>query len=152
MKDILGTLKNDSKEAGYQVAADQSATIIQKALVNVIEKKVDSDTAKSFAIMLDTEVGLACVKLLAGLALTYAPGVGQDPRAQKVADKLRQGAMSDGMNLVADELVGNLLPALNGIVEALPEQPAVAQLVEKTGMNVADLDEHRESRTTKVGS
>lgn len=148
-KNIIEMLKNDTKEAAIQSTADTAAKVVQKGLVSLVEKTMpDAPVIKD---ALDSDVGQAFIKLIAGFAIVQVPSAADKPIINEIAAKLRQGGLSQGMNLVADEALDSFKELIK-IVESLPsEVEEVAQLekakssVSKDSKEDSDFEEYQES-------
>ncbi len=154
-KNIIEMLKNDTKEAAIQSTADTAAKVVQKGLVSLVEKTMPDSTAIKDA--LDSDVGQAFIKLIAGFAIVQVPSASEKPIINEIAAKLRQGGLSQGMNLVADEALDSFKELIE-IVKTLPtEVEEVAQL-EKAKPSLqavkeeSDFEEYQESLSQKKAS
>lgn len=143
-QNIFDTLKVDAENAAYRVAANKSSEILKNSLVSLIEKKVDSESAKAFAAALDTDFGLAFINMLMGVVLNYAPGLNNHKNAQRLAQEFRINGMATAGNAVLDEVFSQLLPGVMQVVQTLPkENVRIEQLSDKT--SVDDLEENNKN-------
>jgi hypothetical protein len=133
---LSDVLKNDTREAMLQTTANKTTEIVQKFIVALIKKNVDTDH-EAIEKYLASEEALALVQLVAGIVIPYVPGAEERPLVSEVSAKLRQGGMSKGMGLVVDEFL-DLIPQLNTVISQLPLDE-VAQL--EGNNSVADHEE-----------
>ncbi len=119
-------MKEDFKKATYRVAADQMTHGIKEGIVALIGSKGGTESQMSgMMILLDSEIGEAAIAMLAGLGLTYAPVVSEDPRAQKLAGEFRVNGMAKAGNVLVENLLGTFLPIVQKALASLPAEEQV---------------------------
>lgn len=115
-------IKSNALDAGYRVGATQSTALVRSAIVTLMRKKGANEGAiQGLTTFLETEFGAALISLMIGTGLHYAPTINQDPRVQRLGEEMRIGGMATAGNAVMGELVAQLLPALQEIIQKLPE-------------------------------
>lgn len=134
---LSDVLKNDACEAMLQTTANKTTEVVQKFIVALIKKNVDTESHEAIEKYLASEEALALVQLVAGIVIPYVPGAEERPLVSEVSAKLRQGGMSKGMGIVVDEFL-DLIPQLNTVISQLPLDE-VAQL--EGNNSVADHEE-----------
>lgn len=126
---LMDQFKSDGVEAAYRVAATQLRNVGKQALLGMLkDQKLKKNSLSKIGEVLDTELGDALMDAIFGAALTFVPGVKEDPRAQQLAKQFRVSAMSVAGNVVMGELVGTLVPALTTALNSLPEPTAHSNL------------------------
>lgn len=114
--------KEDAKDAGYRIVANQSSKTIRRILSSVLSNHgVDKKQIKAVNSLLDTELGEAGISYALGLALTYAPKIKDDPRIKKLAAEFRIEGMASAGNIAVNELIQAIGPDLQNIFMSLPE-------------------------------
>lgn len=115
-------IKSNALDAGYRVGATQSTALVRSAIVTLMRKKGANEGAiQGLTTFLETEFGAALISLMIGSGLHYVPTLNQNPRVQRLAEEMRIGGMATAGNAVMGELVAQLLPALQEIIQKLPE-------------------------------
>lgn len=115
--------KEDATEAAYRVGATQLSRGVKTAIVTllkgkgVLKRKAQID---AFNEVMDTPFGEALVSAAMGYALTYAPMISEDPRAQRLAKEFRVGGMAIVGNEIMGIAVGQLLPEVQKTLATLP--------------------------------
>lgn len=126
---LMDQVKSDFNDAAYRVAATQLRNIGKEAILGMLKtQKLRKGKLATIAEVLDTELGDMLMDGIFGAALTFAPGIKEDPRAQQLAKQFRVSAMSTAGNVVMGELLGTLVPALTSALSSLPEPPAHSNL------------------------
>lgn len=118
-KPIAEMLTEDGENAGYRVAANTITKVVRGGLIAALEN-ADSGIADMGKEALATEAGKAIVGYALGAGLTFAPGIGSDPRVAKVATDLRVEAMVDGGQAFLQQVGESILPALTEVISGLP--------------------------------
>lgn len=123
MSKFLTNLKQDAKNAGFRVAANQTARTVRKLLVKLLrEHNVEKSQINAVRSLLDTDLGEAAISYAIGVALTYAPKIKDDPRFQQMAAEFRIEGMAGAGNIAIDNLLANIAP---GIMQAMSNLPSV---------------------------
>lgn len=135
---MLDMLKADALSAGYRVAANQMTKGVKGALIlSMKDKGMDGGKIQAISEMLDTEMGEALISTLLGYGLTYIPGLGEDPRAQTLAEEFRINGIATAGNVIADSLFQHLLPAINSAMASLPPAEEVLRLKKPARKRIA---------------
>lgn len=135
---MLDMLKADALSAGYRVAANQMTKGVKGALLlSMKDKGMDGGKIQAISEMLDTEMGEALISTLLGYGLTYIPGLGEDPRAQTLAEEFRINGIATAGNVIADSLFQHLLPAINSAMASLPPAEEVLRLKKPARKRIA---------------
>ncbi len=120
---IVEVLKGDAKEAAYRVAGTQITNGVKLGVVKLFEKKGgSSDQMDMLRGLLDSEVGDSIIALILGYGLTYAPGLKDDPRVQKLSAEFRVNGMAVAGNAVMGAAMESILPVLSSALQALPAE------------------------------
>lgn len=121
-KDGFGTMfKQDFADAAWRSGATQVTNAVQTGILAMLKDKGMDDSKLTVAReLLETDFGKILIRAALGYGLTYAPVVGEDPRAIKLAKELRVGAMGEGMDVVAGAALQYLMPAVTQAIAALP--------------------------------
>lgn len=135
-KNFMGMVKGDMVDAGYRVAGKQMTKGVKAALLKLFaDKGADSSKLKVIEEVLDSEIGLAAISLLLGYGAAYVPGIGQDPRFQRLSKEFRVEGFATAGNAVADTLLTYLAPAImEGVSKLPPVGELAASAAEKTGI------------------
>lgn len=147
-------MKADFQKATYRVAADQMTHGIKEGIVALIGTKGGTEAQQSgMMILLDSEIGEAAIAMLAGLGLTYAPMVSEDPRAQKLAGEFRVNGMAKAGNVLIENLLGTFLPIVQKALASLPaeEQVRVAETAPPARIGTPVAEEEEEEQTVSAG-
>jgi hypothetical protein len=118
---IVAVIKDDAQEAAYRVAVRQMSKAVRTALVKMMQARGAKRTQlKALEEFFATELGEIFIKNALGYALTYIPGIKDDPRAQRMAKEFRVDGIADAGNLAMEHFLPVLLNAFNTL-PALPE-------------------------------
>lgn len=129
-------LKSNATDAAYRVGAKQAGKAVKAALVKALEKNgVDGGKVQAFASFLDTDIGLAMIMGLIGTVAPHIPKLGEDPRLQRLANEMQTEGMAIAGNMVADEVLSYLGPALKGVIDNLPAAETTNIRVEPKSAN-----------------
>jgi hypothetical protein len=129
---MLEELKANLNDATYRVAGTQLTKGTKTALLAVMKKQgMDDGKLSGFSAFMETPFGDALISSILGVGIPYAPMIGDDPRAQRMAKELR----TQGMTIIGNEIVGlamsELFPLLQGAISSLPTGEEVkARVVE----------------------
>lgn len=125
--------KAEMSEAAWREGAELMTKAAKEGiLASMKDTGADDGFLANFSKMLDTEAGTAFVNEFLGHSLPYAPfGIGEDPRAIKIAHEFRVAGYHKGMQIFFAMMMRNFLP---GIRAALDKLPAV------TAADMAELD------------
>lgn len=147
-KSFMEIMKSDAKTAAYRVASTQMTLGIKNALVNLMEKKgQSSERISALKEMLDTKFGEALVSYLAGMALTYAPVISEDPRAKTLAQEFRVSGVSTVGNEVIGIAMEHFMPVLQNALTNLP--PAENEVKARVGASAPPVSEELEHTEKK---
>lgn len=116
---FMDTLKHDAKEAAYKSTGDTMAKLTSILLTNGLER-IDDDNARILAMMMKHPSVVPVIKMLLGVGMVYAPKTSTNEHALKIAEKLRQSSINDGMNAVADSVI-EVFDELTDVVEKINE-------------------------------
>lgn len=131
--DFKEMMKADLEAGMYRAAGDQTVEIMRKAISRLLaEKSGNNENLKVIEEVLGSKAGEAVVAMASGLMLTYAPVVGQDPRAVRLAEQLRQKGFAEGMNMMFMLMMEVIGPALKEVVNTLPAEKARIATDDKT--------------------
>src|SRR5208282_5166847 len=83
---------------------------------------------KAASEMLDTAMGAALISALLGHLLPHTPGLGEDPRVQKLAGEFRVLSMATAGNELFGLASEYLFPA---IMEAVNKLPPISEVADK---------------------
>lgn len=120
---LFAMFKQDAERAAYRVAATQINTGIRSAVVESLKKKgASNEQIASFSSFLETEWGSALLGMVAGVGLTYIPGIKDNGKAQRLATEFRQSGMATVGNEVIAAAIAQFMPAINSALSALPEE------------------------------
>lgn len=92
--------------------------------------KVSDPTANA---LINSEIGDAVIAMILSMALQSIPldVIQNDPRAQKLADKLNEKAVSDGFSKIMSLAAEYLLPAITNTVNSLPKEETISEPVKR---------------------
>lgn len=121
-KDGFGVMfKQDFADAAWRSGATQVTNAVQTGILAMLKDKGMEESKLTVAReLLETDFGKILIRAALGYGLTYAPVIGEDPRAVKLAKELRVGAMGEGMDQVAGVALQYLMPAVTQAIAALP--------------------------------
>ncbi len=119
-------VKDNSKEAGYRIAATQVVNVVRTGICAAMQKQGAPDGhIQAVAEFLKTELGFAVISAVLGMAIPQLPGkVSNDPRVAKLCEELRINGMATAGNAAMGAAMEYLLPALQEALKNLPELPA----------------------------
>lgn len=136
--------KSDLEKSAYRVAARQSAKAAKTAILSIVkskdtDKRKQNKTASAVQEILDTDLGTYGVSEALGWMLTYAPGLKEHPRAQKLAEELRVEGLAGAGDMAFDKIMQTLVPSMVSVLNSLPaveqensKQEAVKQMESKS--------------------
>ncbi len=120
-KNIFDTLKGDAKNATYKIVANKSSFLLKESIVKIIEKKSNSDIARSFAKFLDTDVGLSFINVLMGTIIDNVPQLQNNNNAIRLGEEFRVNGMTVAGNALLEQLIDK---SLVGLLELSSQQKA----------------------------
>lgn len=133
------------EDAQYRVGAKSICKLTRGSLVKVLQKaNLSSDAAKQAELFLDTELGLAAIGFLSGLALNYVPHISENEKVQRISEELATEGIATAANVFIDNIVGEIMPMLSSTLESLPEPKAQARIAEVT--SIADVKQSKEEK------
>ncbi len=116
------TFKDDLKQAGYRVAANQISKGVKTAIVSMMQKGGSSSThLHTISEMLNTQYGAGLISFLLGMGLQHTDLV-QDERVEKIAEEFRIEGMSGVGNQVFSFLMDALVPVVSKTLHTLPQE------------------------------
>lgn len=116
--------KNDLKQAGYRIAANQISKGVKTAIVAIMQKGGSSSTRlNTISEMLNTQYGAGLISFLLGMGLQQTSLV-QDERVEKIAEEFRIEGMSGVGNQIFSTLMDALVPVVSNTLKTLPKEEA----------------------------
>lgn len=116
------TFKDDLKQAGYRIAANQISKGVKTAIVTMMQKSGSSSTRlHTISDMLNTQYGVGLISFLLGMGLQQTDLV-QDERVEKIAEEFRIEGMSGVGNQVFSALMDALVPVISKTLTTLPKE------------------------------
>jgi hypothetical protein len=119
---VFDLLKKDAKNASYKLVAVKSAELLKNSIVSIVERKTDSDKARSFAKFLDTDVGLSFINILMGVIIESVPQIKENKNSSRLGEEFRVNGMSIAGNAAFDKVFSDLLPQVMSVITSLPEE------------------------------
>lgn len=135
-KNIFDTLKGDAKNATYKIVANKSSSLLKESIIKIIEKKSNSDMARSFAKFLDTDVGLSFLNVLMGTIIDNVPQLQDNKNALRLGEEFRVNGMTVAGNALLEQLIDK---SLVGLLE-LSNQQKARVLPDNSNIEVRDQD------------
>lgn len=118
---MIEMMKSNARKAFWQSLATQTVEAVQAAFLLSFKEEGFSDEEVSIARkMLASKAGGAGISVLLGIGLCYAPMIGDDPRAQILAEYLQVNGMSTGYNLMFEQAKKYIMPAIMQVFSGLP--------------------------------
>jgi len=157
MSKFVKNFKSDAHDAAYRVAGKQITTGVKSGIVTMM-KKTDgmSPHVDAMTAMLDTQMGEALIGYLAGIGLTYAPKISDDPRAQKLAEEFRVNGMATFGNAAIETAMEHFMPSIMTALQQLPEEASesktrVDAVDEEDEEDEEDKEDRQEKKSMKTG-
>lgn len=146
---FIDTLKHDAKEAAYKSTGDTMAKLTSILLTNGLER-IDNDNARILAMMMQHPSVVPVIKMLLGVGMVYAPRTSTNEHALKIAEKMRQSSINDGMNAVADSVI-DVFDELTEVVSKVnePTKQKVRAPALNSKSNKTDISDFEEVPETK---
>jgi len=143
-------IKSDGVKAGYRVAATQITNGTKAGVLKLLESKgQSSENIKAISDLLDTEVGSALMSMMIGMGLTYAPGISDDSRVQKLAGEFRVNGMAIAGNAAMETMVEYFLPVITEALASIPQETKVSQVSSETEEETEEEEAEVKSKTKK---
>lgn len=144
-KSIKEMISNGGEDAQYRVAAKSICKLTRGSLVKVLEKaNLSSDAAKQAELFLDSELGLAAIGFLSGLALNYAPHISENEKVQRISEEFTTESIATVGNVFIENIVGEIMPILSSTLESLPQPKPQARIAEVT--SISDVKQSKEEK------
>lgn len=115
-------LKDNAEKAAWRTGATQMTNAVQAGILLMLKEKHGFDDGKLAIVkeMLTTSMGHAIIEFVLGTGLHFIPGINEDARVKRLAEELRIGGMSEGMNEVVGVGMTYLMPGIHAAIQALP--------------------------------
>lgn len=107
------------RKSSIRVASVQSTNLISNLLVSIIDRKFDSDTAKSFGIFLESEAGKSFISIIVGNLLRHVPQLKNHKNSQEFSEEFNVAGMSQLGNYIIDEHILGLLSGLTSVLDSV---------------------------------
>ncbi len=111
-------LKNDLENGAYRAGARKVSELATQGFVLLLKKqKFTKPQIRMMVQLLDTTNGQAFVSFLLGMALPQMPGIGKDPRVERLCKEFRiEGMAIAGENLL-DAGINTFAPKIKNILD-----------------------------------
>lgn len=120
-KKFMNNLKKEMGEAAFRSAGTQITNLVKQGILAMLKDKGSSEEQLSvYGSILESEIGTALISTVLGHGLPFAPMIGADPRAIKMASEFRTAGYATGMNVVFENLMKYILPGISQVVQTLP--------------------------------
>lgn len=134
MQKFKDRTKKNAIEGAYAATANSLVSGIQAS----IKAYLHDESSKA---LVDSEIGKVMISGALSTILMMAPidVIQNDPRAQKLADKLQEKSVADGLTRVMEIFATTFLPSITQALSSLPEEKKRIQ--QEVNEEIVDLEE-----------
>lgn len=119
----LDMVKADGEKAVYRVGARRLSNAARNGVVSLLKsKKMKKAHINAIIEVLDTEIGQAGVSFGLGMLLVKFPGIGSDPRMQRLCEEFRIEGMALAGESLLDTVFKQLTPTFVNVLNNLPKE------------------------------
>lgn len=125
MQKFVERTKKNAIDGAYSATANSLVSGVQASVKTYIQDE-------SLKSLLDSEVGKVAIAGVLSTVLMMAPveAIQNDPRAQKLADKLQEKSISDGLTKMMELAATMFLPAIMQALSSLPKEEKIRVMAE----------------------
>lgn len=140
---FISRTKKNAIDGAYSATANSLVSGIQASVKAYIHDE-------SMKALVDSEMGKVAIAGILSTVLMMAPveAIQNDPRAQKLADKLQEKSISDGLTKMMEMVTTMFLPAIMKALSGLPKEERV-RIIESEEEVIVDCDIEEEAVVPK---
>jgi hypothetical protein len=147
MNEMWDRTKANAIEGAYTATANTLVSGVRMTIASQVQDE-------GLRALINSELGDVAISGVLSTVLMMAPldVIKNDPRAQKLADKLQQKAVADGLTKIMELATALFLPSIVQALNSLPKETAQLRVetVEQVQEPVIEVEEPEEKKRTKV--